>query len=179
MKILATVFFCLIASKSFSQVGDEVIVTVDSNLNIRLYDPPKEIRQMGCRIFSYTKDDIFYQVVVNDSILFNANSKRQFDISITGMRDGYVNNDLFKGYTVVDQDSVLDGMPGKFIHIFSAPTNRKIKEVFTFATLQNDHAYTISTIILTDVDERIKKDVQYFFKMLHFNGSPYHGFSKK
>jgi hypothetical protein len=67
-------------------------------------------------------------------------------------------------------------MPGKLIHLYNAPSNSAIKEIFCFITIQNGHSYTISTAIDKVVDDKIKQDLNDFYKTLQFKGKPYNDF---
>jgi hypothetical protein len=168
--------FCLISLHVFCQATDEVQVIVDSNLTVRLFDPPEDTSINGFRVLQYSKDHIYYQITVNNNIPLKASSKNLFEITLAGIREGMRNRPEYKIYTLMDIDTLIGGVPGKFIHFYNPPIDANIKEMFYFVTIQNNHSYSIATAIDKLPDENMKRDVQHFFKMVRFRGNPYDGF---
>lgn len=99
-----------------------------------------------------------------------------FDISLKGIQDGFINSSQYKSYAVTAKDTLLNEMPGKFMHFYNAPANMNVKELFLFVTLQNSHAYMIVTAAYKKVDDKIKKTLDHFYNMLVFKGKLYDEF---
>lgn len=176
MSKLVLLLLCFVSFHAFSQATDEVQIKVDSNLTVRLYDPPKDTSINGFRILQYSKDHIYYQITVNNTIPLKASNKNLFEITLAGIREGMRNRPEYKVYTLMDIDTLIGEVPGKFIHFYNAPTDANIKEMFYFITIQNNHSYSMVTAIDKLPDENIKRDVQHFFRMVQFKGNPYDGF---
>lgn len=176
MSKLLLLLLCFISFHAFSQATDEAQIIVDSNLTVRLYDPPKDTSMNGFRVLQYSKDHIYYQIVVNNTVTLKAPNENLFQITLSGIREGMRNRPEYKIYSLIDIDTLIGGVPGKFIHFYNATTETNIKEMFYFITIQNNRSYSIATAIDKLPDENIKRDVQQFFKMVQFKGNPYDGF---
>ena len=126
----------------------------------------------GMKIFYINTENIAYQAILAPNTALGINNEKDFNDALKGIVIGMYESPTGKSCKREDKDTIIGGVKGKFIHMSATKKPSQFESMYTFATVQDDHAYMIQAVVLYKDDSTMGK-IRSFYSGIKFSGIPY------
>ena len=170
MKFISPLFISIIFwNVGFSQ---QTKFIADKNLSLYFPSAPDSGNMKGMKIFYLNTENISYQALLAPNTALGIQNEKDFNEALKGIVVGMYETPQLRSFKKEDNDTVIGGVKGKFIHAYAIKKPSQFESMYTFATVQDDHAYMIQTLVLYKDDSTMEK-IRSFYSDIEFCGIPY------